>query len=84
MLEGQQQIPPEKLTNALRFNGQRIFTGLNHGLALDTLKSEYPDWENNSIEEGYVTATGKFLSRKEAKAIRVVDESDEHVRRHKN
>ena len=65
-------IDNETIKNAaVRFDG-KIYEGLNHGLALDNAATSLGKTQDELIEtidqntEGFVTSTGRFISREEA------------------
>jgi len=60
----------------LRYRDE-IFTGENHGAALTSLEDAEPYYEEENIEEGYVTSTGRFVERKEGYRIAVENEQIE-------
>lgn len=65
-----EKSPEEVQESALRFKGE-VFTGFLHVNALDKLELKYPNWkqlQNNgeTIEDGFVTTEGRFITRDEA------------------
>lgn len=64
---------PEKIAAAAIKVDDKVFTGTNHGEALDAAAKAGVDTENlasRSLEtDGFVTTTGRYVTRKEASAI---------------
>jgi hypothetical protein len=53
---------------ALRVNGQQVYTGPSHAIIFD--EAGLRDCHHNtSLEDGFVTSTGRFVSRIEAGQI---------------
>jgi len=53
---------------AIRYEDE-LYTGTNHGQALDQLMEARPRFKEKDIEEGFVTSTGRFVNRREADQI---------------
>ena len=63
----------EKIKSAaLEYNGE-TFLGANHGLAFGALMQAHPDYALDSIRDGFITSTGRFVSREEADHIAVMN-----------
>ena len=53
---------------AVRYKGN-IYTGEDHGTALDSMEASNPGYDTNLIEDGFFTSDGRFVDRKEAQKI---------------
>lgn len=72
---------PEKVTKAaIRVHGE-IFTGKTHGEAMIQMEEKYPDWLESkaSVEDGFITSTGRFINREEAGKIALDTGQIEHL-----
>jgi len=74
-VEAKKASGPERVKNAaVRFNG-KVYEGPNHGMALDRAATELGKTQDELFEqidqntEGFVTTTGRFVSREEADVI---------------
>jgi hypothetical protein len=58
----------EKVKEAAILIEGHIFTGQMHGIAFNKARATMPNFEQvkDSIEQGFVTTTGRFVSREEA------------------
>ncbi len=54
--------------SAVRYKGQ-IFTGQTHGDALLVLEEAFPDYRAREVEDGFVTSSGRYVDRTEAREI---------------
>lgn len=50
---------------ALMYKGER-YEGANHGFALGDILDKYPHADMKSIDQGFTTSKGRFVSREEA------------------
>jgi hypothetical protein len=67
-MEGIPQPQFEKVKEAaIRINGQ-IFTGQMHFMAFEKARAELADFEEiqHTMEQGFTTSAGRFISREEA------------------
>ena len=77
---------PETVTEAAieYTNGTRveIFTGRNHQEAIEKLERKYPEWAAEQYDvyvDGFVTSSGRFVSRDEAGRIARKGEQLNHL-----
>lgn len=59
----------EKVGRAALKYGDEIFTGVNHGDALDKILSKMQDFDYKHVSDGFITTHGRFVSRAEALEI---------------
>ena len=55
-------------TAALKYR-EKIFTGVNHLLALTEAQKEHPGLEFSEVQNGFLTSQGRFVDRDEADLI---------------
>jgi len=53
---------------AIKFKGE-IIAGVNHAFAIMQLERNYPRANITSLEEGFLTSSGRFVDRREAAEI---------------
>lgn len=54
--------------SAIRYKG-KIYTGIRHNLIAEEVRKENKDYYLKLEEQGFVTDTGRFVSREEAAKI---------------
>lgn len=65
------RIPESIKSAAIIFNGV-TYTGVNHATAIRELEKVQPNWHRTSqesVQEGFVTSSDRFVSREEASDI---------------
>jgi len=72
---------PEKVKEAAVSVDGQIFTGPMHFIAFDKARAALPNFEEteDSMLQGYITSTGRFVSREEAGALALSAGQLEHL-----
>ena len=76
---------PEEITETIEMAalqyGEEIFVGYSHAHALDKLALKYPHWERGTetMLEGFITNTDRFVTRDEAGLIAKKVDQIEHL-----
>lgn len=67
--EEAETLPAETISSAaLEYEGQ-LFTARSHAEAWPLLVEAKPDFDDNLIHDGFITNTGRFISREEALVV---------------
>lgn len=77
--DGEFRAPESVRSAAILWNGE-VYAAATHGMALLNLKKTHPEYR--AVSEGFVTSTGRFVSREEAKEIAERAEQLNHLDEH--
>lgn len=59
----------ERIGRAALQYGDDLFTGVTHGHAFEQLMNKFADFDYKTVKDGFITTTGRFVNRDEARAI---------------